>query len=71
MMYPIRRVNEVILLQTLFHRYPYSYKSSYHVPYEKLIKLLQTYDKMFTEKSLIIIFHSLITVGHIHKDAFL
>ncbi|CAD8098685.1 unnamed protein product [Paramecium primaurelia] len=71
MMYPIRRVNEVILLQTVFNRYPYSYKSANHVPYEKLINLLQSYDKMFTEKSLIIIFHSLITIGHIHKDAFL
>lgn len=40
MMYPIRRVNEVILLQTVFNRYPYSYKSANHVPYEKLINLL-------------------------------
>lgn len=70
-MYPIRRVNEVILLQTVFHRYPYNYKSANHVPYQKLINLLQSYDKMFSEKSLIIIFHSLITIGHIHKDAFL
>ncbi|CAD8105538.1 unnamed protein product [Paramecium sonneborni] len=71
MMYPIRKVNEVILLQIVFNRYPYSYKSTNHVPYQKLINLLQNYDKMFSEKSLIIIFHSLITIGHIHKDAFL
>lgn len=30
---------------------------------------MKNYSKMFTDTNLIIIMHSLLTIGHLHKDA--
>lgn len=46
-MYPTRRVNEILLLQTVFNRYPYGFKSAFHTPYEKLLNVMEKYANMF------------------------
>lgn len=46
-MYPTRRVNEILLLQTVFNRYPYALKSAFHTPYEKLLNVMKNYGNMF------------------------